>query len=428
MQDWQLSPGRPLRGRVVVPGDKSVAHRALMLAAVSDADSTLTGVPAGGDVASTLAALRQLGAGIVQRGGTCEVQGRGLHGLRPPGAAIDCGNSGTTMRLLAGLLAGAGIEATLTGDRSLLRRPMARVAEPLRAMGSEVHLLDEDHGPIVLRGGGLRAVTYRPPLASAQVKSCVLLAGMYAEGWTRVVEATATRDHTERLLRHMGATTSDDEGFGVLGPATGLGAVTGELPGDASSAAYWIAAGSVTPGSDIELIGVGVNPTRRAFLDLMLSWGAAVEEVGCGAALGEPRATLRVCPAVALQGGEIAAAAAVALIDELPLIGMLAPFTRHGVEIRGAGELRHKESDRIESTCAALRALGVRVQEYPDGFAVQGRQTVGGGSVEGAGDHRVVLATAAIAGAAEGQVCIRGAATAAVSYPGFLQQWQELAS
>lgn len=424
MTDWQLLPGRALRGRVEVPGDKSVAHRALMLAAIAEGASRLTRVPVGGDVRSTVGVLRALNVVIEQDGDVWEVAGVGLDGLRPPAGVLDCGNSGTTLRLMAGLLAGAGISASLSGDRSLCLRPMARIAEPLRAMGAAVHLHEGDRAPLALHGGSVRAVTYRSPMASAQVKSCVLLAGLYADGTTRVVESRATRDHTERLLRHMGAEIDDREGIAVRGRPR-LAPLRGAIPGDVSSAAFWLVAASVVPGSVLELPGVGVNPTRRALIDLLHSWGADIEEVPEAPTLGEPQATLRVRAAARLRGGTIDAADVAALIDELPLLGMLGPLTADGVEVRGATELRHKESDRVATTCAALRVLGVAVQEFPDGFAVSGGQVLGGGVVDAHADHRIVLAAAAVAGAAGGLVRIRGAEAAAVSYPGFLAQWHE---
>ena len=408
-------------GEVRVPGDKSIAHRCLMLGALASGDGSFDGMPRGADVQSTVRVLRQLGVSIASEGARVHVFGRGIGGLLAPKAPLDCGNSGTTMRLLAGLLAGARLPATLTGDASLRRRPMERIAEPLRAMGARVSLGEGGRAPVVLGGGEIRPVTYRSPVASAQVKSCVLLAGLGASGSTCVIEPRPTRDHTERMLRSMGASVQINESICLQAPAP-LQPLRGTVPGDASSAAYWVVSATLASGSDLLLSNVGMNPGRRAVVDLLERWGARIRVEASSETLGEPVADLRVQAADGrLTGGHITPEQVPGLIDELPLLGLLAPSTRDGIEVRGAAELRVKESDRIRSTCDALRALGAQVEEYPDGFAVKGATGLTGGQVDADGDHRIALATAAVSVAAGGEIEVIGAAAADVSYPRFLE-------
>lgn len=425
-------PARRLHGTVRVPGDKSIAHRVLMLSAVADGTSRVRWLPDGEDMRSSARVLTALGVQIEAQGQDCVVSGRGLHGLQEPSGALDCGNSGTTMRLMAGLLAGQGFASVLTGDASLRSRPMARIAEPLRAMGASVETAPESLPPLRIRGGEIRPVAYEPPVASAQVKSCVLLAGLYADGETSVIEPVPTRDHTERLLRQMGAVLTV-EGTGptrirLIAPAA-LEPLSGVVPGDLSSAAYWLAAASIVPGSELLLPAVGINPTRSAVVELLSTWGARIEIEDRRTELGEPVATLRVrSSGEALRGGVIGPAQVPGLIDELPLLAALGPFTVEGVEIRGAAELRVKESDRIAATCAALRAIGASVQEYPDGLAVAGGTKLHGGVIEARGDHRIAMTFGVVGLATESGVTIRGAEAAAVSYPGFFSEIDRLAS
>ncbi|HJO03971.1 MAG TPA: 3-phosphoshikimate 1-carboxyvinyltransferase [Acidobacteriota bacterium] len=431
MGRWGLEPFGTLLGRIEVPGDKSISHRALMLAAVAAETSHVGGLPQGEDVRSTAACLRHLGIDIdASADGSACVRGAGIDGLRPSTVPLPCGNSGTTMRLLAGLVAGSAFGTILDGDRSLRSRPMERIAEPLRAMGATVITRAGGRPPLEVQGARLRGVTYRTPVPSAQVKSCVLLAGLHADGDTVVHEERLSRDHTERMLASMGAeiTGGAADGGVRLRPRPRLGALQGRVPGDVSSAAYWVAAASVAEHADLELPGVGVNPTRSAVLGVLREWGAAIEIEPQAEWHGEPCASLRVRSDSGLRGGVIEAEAVTGLIDELPLLALIGPLTDEGVEIRGAAELRVKESDRITSVCAALRALGAQVDEFPDGLAVPGRQGLTGGTVDACGDHRIALATAAVAGAASGPIEVRGADAAAVSYPGFLEQLRSAAS
>lgn len=451
--DWTVAPSRGLRAVVRVPGDKSLSHRALILAALAPGESRLEGLAAGADVRSTARALEALGVGLVRRGSDAGgdppggraggggdagvvhwsaagdgygIEGQGLRGLREAAGPIDCGNSGTTLRLLAGPLAGHPFTSVLTGDPSLRRRPMGRIAEPLRAMGAEVRLAPRERPPVTLVGpaGPLRGIGYRPPVASAQVKSCVLLAGLYADGPTAVEEPTPTRDHTERLLGSLGVTVevgeSGEERLVRVHPVPELRRLSGTVPGDISGAAYWLVAASLVPDSHLRLPGVGLNPTRTAVVDLLQEWGARIRVTREGEWHGEPYGILEVVTAPAgLRGGCIQPHQVPGLIDELPLLAALGPSTEEGVEIRGAAELRVKESDRIAVMAAALRSLGAEVEEFPDGLAVRGGAGLRGGVADGGGDHRVVLALAVVALVAAEPVTIRGAEALGISYPDF---------
>ena len=431
MDHWDLEPVARLYGRIEVPGDKSISHRALMLAAVAAETSYICGLPQGEDVRSTAACLRRLGIDLEDNlsDGSARVCGVGIDGLQQSAEPLPCGNSGTTMRLLSGLVAGSEFRTTLDGDRSLRSRPMERIAEPLRTMGATVITRGDGYPPLTIEGARLRGVTYRTPVPSAQVKSCVLLAGLHAEDDTVVHEARLSRDHTERMLSSMGAEIVGDAADGGvrLRPRPRLEPLQGRVPGDVSSAAYWVAAASVADDADLELPGVGVNPTRSAVLEVLRDWGAVIEIEPEAEWYGEPSALLRVRHNSGLRGGLIEAGTVTELIDELPLLALIGPLTDEGVEIRGATELRIKESDRIAVVCAALRALGAQVDEFPDGLAVRGRQGLTGGTVDACGDHRIALATAAVAGAASGPIVVRGADAAAVSYPEFRQQLRSVA-
>lgn len=429
---WTVEPARHLRGEVAVPGDKSISHRAVLFASLAHGESALEGLADGEDVASTTAVMRSLGIAIEQ-GDVLRVRGAGLGGLRHSSAPLDCGNSGTTMRLLAGPLAGQPFTSTLTGDVYLRRRPMRRIAEPLRAMGAAVETAAGDTAPLIIDGTvPLRAVTYRPQVASAQVKSCVLLAGLFADGPSTVVESAATRDHTERLLGAMGATigvcTGADGHRVTIEPGAELSAIAGTIPGDMSSAAYWLVAATLLEGSHLTLRNVGLNPTRAGIVELLRDWGADISVERHEDWYGEPVGTLMITGVGAsLSGGTIDGAAVPGVIDELPLIAALAPFTADGVEIRDAAELRVKESDRIATIAAALRALGIEVDEFPDGLAVRGGQRLAGGTVDAAGDHRIALAMGAVGLAATGPVTVHGAEAMSVSYPGFAAAVDEAA-
>lgn len=427
----RIEPARRLRATVRPPGDKSIAHRALLIGALAGGESRIEGLPDGADVASTARCLRAMGVGVERLGvDGARLVGVGLRGLSPPAEVLHCGNSGTSMRLLAGIVAGQAFEAILEGDASLRRRPMSRVAEPLRAMGARLQTGPDGTAPLRLRGGALRAVRYQSPVASAQVKSCVLLAGLFADGETAVTEPRSTRDHTERMLESVGAGVRVDRGSGLAAVQGGgvLRPLGGRLPGDISSAAYWLAAAALSADSEVDLLGVGTNPTRTAILGLLRGWGADIEVTERDPWQHEPVADLRVrSTGGALSGGRIDETQVAGLIDELPLLALLGPLTERGVEVEGAGELRVKESDRIATACAAVRALGGRVDEFPSGFAVHGGTGLRGGTVDAAGDHRIALAAAAVSVACSGPTCIEGSEAAAVSYPSFVAELRRAA-
>ena len=416
-----VEPARRLRGRLRLPGDKSISHRYALLAALADGASAITGYSAGADCRSTLGCLRALGVGIRQTASgddsfTVVVDGLGLGGLVRPTEALDAGNSGTTMRLLAGILAGHPFDARITGDASLRRRPMRRVIDPLERMGGRVGA-DNGRPPLRIRGGSLRGITYAPPVASAQVKSAVLLAGLHAEGTTRVRERAPTRDHTERALEAFGVPVHRDDGAVAVAGGSAFGPLTLSVPGDPSAAAFWAVTAAALPDSDVTIEAVGLNPTRTAFLDILNRAGADVEARTTDISGGEPAGCIRIRSG-ALRDVAIGAAEVPGLIDELPVIGALAA---HGpaVEVSGAAELRHKESDRISAFATGLRALGVRVEERPDGFRAERDAPPAGGTADAAGDHRLAMAFAVAALAGTGPSRIEGAGAVDISYPGF---------
>jgi 3-phosphoshikimate 1-carboxyvinyltransferase len=421
----------PLSGRVRVPGDKSVSHRALLLSALVGERTRVVGLAPSGDVASSAAALRTLGAAVeLGPGADGQLDGAVTGPLGEAGEVLDCGNSGTSLRLLAGIAAGIDGLTVLTGDASLRRRPVARVREPLVAMGARV---DARAGgtlpPVVIRGGGLHGIRHDSPVASAQVKSCVLLAGLAAEGETVVASPRPSRDHTERMLRAMGADVeldADRPGEVVrLRPGRPLRSVgTIEVPGDPSSAAFWLVAASVGEGA-IEVADVLVNPRRDGVVRALAELGASPALVGARDVSGEQVGTYRASPGE-LGGATLGGDLVVDAIDELPVLALAGAMSRDGLEVRDAAELRVKESDRIATTARALGALGIEVDERPDGYRVGGGQRPGPGRVEAHGDHRIAM-TAAIAGTVgTGPVEVSGFAAVATSYPSFLDDLRHL--
>lgn len=418
--DVVVAPVAALRGSVTVPGDKSISHRGLMLAAMARGRSVLHGLSPGADVASTLACLRALGLGEPQGGGPGEVRIDGLAWQLPGTAALDAGNSGTTMRLLAGAVAGRPACCVLTGDPSLSRRPMGRVAIPLRQMGATVLLGEEDRPPVRVQGGHLHGIEYRMPVASAQVKSAILLAGLQASGGTTVVEPAPSRDHTERFLQWLGVPVAREGSSVVLapGPHLPLPAFVLRVPGDFSSAAFWVVAALLVPGSEVILTGVGLNPTRTGLLEILALMGASVGAESTGDA-PEPVGTLRI-RACALRGADVAGPVVANAIDELPLVAVAATQAEGVTTIRDAAELRVKESDRVAVLAAGLRALGADISETPDGMVVRGPARLHGGAVDAGGDHRMAMAFAVAALVASDPVTIAGWESTAISYPGFL--------
>jgi 3-phosphoshikimate 1-carboxyvinyltransferase len=418
-----IAPARRLRGRLTVPGDKSIAHRYALLAALAEGRSTLSHFAPGADCRSTLACLRGLGVEVDERAdGTVTLLGRGLGQLRSPAAPLDAGNSGTTMRLLAGVLAGHPFTTSMVGDASLSRRPMRRVIAPLVQMGARIDATD-GLPPLTIHGTRLRAIVHRPETPSAQVKSAVLLAGLHADGTTSVVEPSATRDHTERALEAFGGHAAID---GLTVSVAGGQHLQGQelsVPGDFSSAAFWLVAAAAVPGSRIDIDDVGLNPTRTALLGVLARFGASVRVEVTATAAGEPRGRITV-EADRMGALDIGPDEVPGLIDELPAIAALAA---HGgsVTVRGARELRVKESDRIAALVAGFRALGIDADEREDGFVIagpaDGSRRPAGGRADARGDHRMAMAFAIAALAAEHPSTIDGSDVVAISYPGFFE-------
>jgi 3-phosphoshikimate 1-carboxyvinyltransferase len=425
----EIEPAVSLRGDIAVPGDKSISHRALLLGSVAVGESRFTRFGASADTLATAAAMRSLGAEVEVDADVASVRGVGLRGLRPPGEAIDCGNAGTLMRLLPGLLVGQEGEFELVGDESLSRRPLNRIADPLGEMGARVEPTD-GHAPLLVNAGApLQAIRYALPVASAQVKSCVLLAGLYAEGGrTSVVEAHPSRDHTERMLEAAGARVRRKAGEPAVWAAERLQPLSLAIPGDFSSAAPFIAAATLLPASAIRVHGVGLNPTRTALLDVLERMGARIAHFNRRAEGGEPVADLEVSHAD-LVATKIDPNEVPRLVDELPLFALLAGMARGESVVRGAAELRVKESDRIESVKNALRPLGIRIETAHDGFRVRGvpSRPKGGGTVDAASDHRIAM-LAAVAGLVSREgVRIEGAEAVAISFPDFFPMLDSLA-
>jgi 3-phosphoshikimate 1-carboxyvinyltransferase len=416
-----------LSGTVALPADKSISHRAAMLSALGEGPSRIAGFPDSADPQSTLSCLRQLGIEMEREpGGPLRIEGRGLGGLQAPEAPLDCGNSGTTMRLLAGILAGQPFESVLTGDASLRARPMERIAAPLRRMGAEVELTDGS-APIHISGGAaLEGMEYELPVASAQVKSCVLLAGLFAEGETTVIEPVPSRDHTERML---GLDVVEIGGARHLTVRQGhpVDARTWSVPKDFSAAAFFLVAASVVPDGELRLPGAGMNPSRNAFLDVLRAMGADVTADNERTKGGEPRADLTVRPA-SLRGVQVGGRQIPNLIDEIPVLAVAGACAEGRTEIRDASELRVKETDRIAAMAEGLRTLGAEVETFDDGLALEGPQPLTGASVDARDDHRVAMALAVAGLVAEEETTVEGAEAARVSFPGFWEEEERVAA
>lgn len=411
-----VPPAARFGGRLRVPGDKSIAHRYALLAALATRRSVVRNYAPGADCRATRSCLEALGVRIEGDATTLTIIGRGLCGFSSPAAPLDARNSGTTTRLLAGILAGHPFTSTITGDESLRRRPMRRVAGPLREMGAQVETVD-GHLPMIIRGGSLRGIDHHTEVPSAQVKSAVLLAGLHASGTTRVTEASPTRDHTELALGLFGARVTRDGPTVAIEGGQDLVPVDATVPGDLSSAAFWCAAAAGVPGGDVTVEHVGLNPTRRAVLDILSRAGAEVEATVETVDGGEPSGRVRVRYG-RLRPFVIGPAEVPGLIDELPVLAALAT---HGGEmsVTGASELRVKESDRITALVAGLRALGADAEERPDGFHVAATRRLEGGTADAAGDHRLAMAFAVAALGGRQPSVIEGAEAVDVSYPGF---------
>lgn len=418
-QDWIAISGRPLRGTMTVPGDKSVSHRAVMFAALADGTSCIDGFLEGEDTRATARIFGQLGVRIeTPSPSTRIVHGVGVDGLRAPRAALDCGNAGTGMRLLAGVLAAQAFDCVLVGDASLSRRPMKRVIDPLAMMGAQI---DSDCGgmpPLRIRGGQpLLGIDFQSAVASAQVKSAVLLAGLYALGETRVREPHPTRDYTERMLSAFGVEIEFSPGYARLLGGQRLRATDVAVPCDFSSAAFFLVAASIVPGSELRLRAVGLNPRRTGLLAALRAMGADIVEDNHAKHGGEPVADLVVRHAP-LHGIEVQEALVPDMIDEFPALSIAAACAVGATVVRGAGELRVKESDRLAAMARGLQTLGIDVQETPDGCTIIGG-TLHGGRIDSLGDHRVAMAFAVAAQRASGAVTVRDVANVATSFPGF---------
>ncbi len=414
-----VTGGGRLRGEVRVPGDKSISHRAVMFAALADGVSSIDGCLLGEDVISTMDAMRAMGVRIdLAEHGRLQVHGVGVDGLRTPAAALDVGNSGTSMRLLCGILAGAGIGATLTGDASLSRRPMRRVADPLAAMGAHIETGNDGTPPLhIAPGRPLHGIHYHMPVASAQVKSALLLAGLFADGRTTVREPAPTRDHSERMFAAFGVALETADGEVGISGGQRLRATDLVVPADISSAAFFIVGAALAADSDVTLPGVGINPTRTGIIDILRAMNADIRierEYTCG---NEPVADLRVRTA-SLRGIEVRPELVPLAIDEFPAIFVAAACAEGRTVVRGAAELRHKESDRIAVMAAGLERLGVRVETFDDGIAIDGG-VLTGGRIDAHGDHRIAMAFAMAALRAGEPIEIEHAAAIATSFPHF---------
>jgi 3-phosphoshikimate 1-carboxyvinyltransferase len=404
-----------------LPGDKSISHRYAMLGALAEGETRLENFSTGEDCASTLRCLQELGCQW-ERSQQGRVQTVVLRGGRPraPEHALDCGNSGSTMRMLAGILAGQDFASELTGDASLSRRPMARIIRPLALMGADISSGEQERPPLRIRGGNLRGIEYKMPAASAQVKSCLLFAGLLAEGETQVEEPVRTRDHGELALRAFGAELERRQNVVRIRGGQTLRGIDAAVPGDLSSAAFFLCAAALFPGSELAIAGLGMNPTRARLLDVLIQMGARLTVTMLEEHHGELIGTLQA-QGQRLTGATIRGADTAALIDEIPVLAAIAPYTEHGIEVRDAAELRVKESDRIAAVAQNLRALGAEVQEFDDGLRVPGGQILHGGVITTQDDHRIAMAFAVAALRATSEVQIPGAQCADISFPGFYE-------
>jgi 3-phosphoshikimate 1-carboxyvinyltransferase len=421
-----IRPAVRAAGRVRVPGDKSISHRYALFAALADGESRIGGYSPGADCAATLACLRALGVAIRPTGPSAwAIAGRGIGGLRAPDAPLDAVNSGTTIRLMAGILAGHPFRSVIGGDDSLQRRPMRRIIEPLARMGARIEA-PGGRAPLTIDGGGLHGIVYAPEVPSAQVKSGVLLAGLHASGRTRVVEPAPTRDHTERALEAFGVTVVRDGLAVEVAAGQRLESRTLSVPGDISGAAFWAALAGGTPGSAIDIEGVGLNPSRIAVLGVFERAGVGVTWSADNQSAGEPAGTVRLTFGES-RSFEVAPGEVPGVIDEIPALAALASMMPEGrtFTVRGAGELRVKESDRISALAEGFRAMGAAVEEFDDGFTLEARPLTGG-SVDAAGDHRLAMAFAIAATRAAAPTTIAGASSVDVSYPGFFDELARL--
>jgi 3-phosphoshikimate 1-carboxyvinyltransferase len=422
-----VQPARNLRGAVQLPGDKSISHRYAMLAGIAEGPSRLENYSTGADCASTLGCMRALGVQWKRKDGVIEMEGRGLS-LAASAHALDCGNSGSTMRMLSGIVTGQKFSSEMIGDESLSRRPMQRVIAPLSEMSAKIESR-EGKPPLRITGTALKAIDYRMPVASAQVKSCILFAGLYADGETRVEEPLRTRDHTEVALRAFGVqleqqTITSGHEVRIRGGQR-LQGIEAHIPGDLSSAAFFLCAAALFPGSQLTLPNLLMNPTRARLLDILAQMGLRIAVTALSQVHGEMVGSLQV-EGGKLKGITISGADSAALIDELPVLAAIAPYAEDGIEIRDAKELRVKESDRIAAVAENLRRMGAQVEEGDDGLTIPGGQILQGAEIDAFSDHRIAMAFAVAALRARGETLIRGAESAAISYPAFFESLQQI--
>jgi len=422
-----VRPARHVAGGLRLPGDKSISHRYAMLGAIAEGKSRFENYSTGADCASTLHCLRQLGVSWTrpdEQANIIEIEGRG-RSLSAPQGALDCGNSGSTMRMLSGILAGQEFTSELFGDESLSRRPMARIMKPLGEMGAKIEASPGDRPPLRITGGHLHAIHYQVPVASAQVKSCLLFASLFADGETSVEEPLRTRDHGEVALRAFGVDLKRNGNATRITGGQRLRAIEARIPGDLSSAAFFFCAAALFPGSELVIDSLLMNPTRARLLDILIGLGVRISITQLEEQHGELIGTVRV-EGHQLKSAEIAGADSAALIDEIPVLAAIAPFTEQGIRIRDAKELRVKESDRIQAIVTNLRAMGATVEEHKDGLTVPGGQALHGAAIDSQGDHRIAMAFAVAALRAEGETEIKSADAAVISFPSFFEVLESL--
>jgi 3-phosphoshikimate 1-carboxyvinyltransferase len=416
----EISKANVLKGSVSIPPDKSISHRAILFSSIAKGKSFVKNILRAGDIDATLEACRSLGVSIEDHGDHVIIHGKGLHGLSEPANIIDCGNSGTTLRLISGILAAHPFFSVLTGDASLRKRPMARIIEPLSLMGADIKARGGNQfPPLGIRGNQLKPITYTMPIASAQVKSSLLLAGLFTDGITEITEPVQSRDHSEKMLSFLGADiTVKDMQITVRG-GKDLRASEISVPGDFSSAAFFIIAALMIPSSEITLKKVGINPTRTGLLTILQQMGARIEVTNIHDVSGESVANISCTGMDRLQAVHIKKEMIPSLIDEVPILCVISALADGTTTIRGAEELRVKESDRIASMASELRKMGVTIEEYPDGISIQGPADLRGATVDSYGDHRIAMALAIAALSAEGTTTIRGCSAVNISFPGF---------
>jgi 3-phosphoshikimate 1-carboxyvinyltransferase len=417
----RIPPARSIRGAITLPGDKSISHRYAMIASIAEGETRIRNFATGADCHSTLNAVRALGVPVEEQGTEVAIRGRGLDGLREPAAELDAGNSGSTIRMLSGMLAAQPFTTRIGGDESLSRRPMDRIMQPLGEMGACISAREGRFPPLEIRGRRLRPIDYTLPVPSAQVKTCVLFAGLFAEGTTTVREPVRSRDHTEIALREFGADLRVQAKTITL---EGRPRLTGRelvVPADLSSAAFFIVAALLLPGSELTIRGVGLNPTRSTLLDFLAGMGADVRIVDVESRNGELAGELAVRSAP-VRGGTIEKETTAALIDEIPVLAVLGAASEEGLTIRDAKELRIKETDRIATVAENLRRMGVRAEELPDGLAIPGRQRFHAAQLDSFGDHRIAMAFTVAALCADGESAMHGAEAASVSFPEFFEK------